>query len=132
MRLSSIITLLAAAAGGSAWQNSLAYEFETHNCKGGLTGAHLSMKYWKIPMKNASNSVVTYTVNKGVFRWYAYSATTEDGHDCYGDVVGKLQEGCNDLDKFVSKGGQRIKCIMWCNSWASKDKKYSCAAIGQE
>ncbi|KAI1387354.1 uncharacterized protein F4822DRAFT_430106 [Hypoxylon trugodes] len=106
--LTTILALLSIAiTGTSAWKEFEAIEFTTTDCTGWIKHAAIGMKpeYWQIKTNNESNSVYASTVNDGIYRWYAFSETSETG--CAGDVLGRV----------------------WTGLLAHDD--YGCAAIGQ-
>ncbi|KAL7622468.1 hypothetical protein AAE478_007974 [Parahypoxylon ruwenzoriense] len=122
----TIVALLTAVSGSAAWKDFLAIEFESNDCSGWVKRASIGLKpeYWQIKMNNESNSVFTSVTNDGIYRWYAFSGTTELG--CGGKVLGRLYPGCLSLGVY----SERIECVRWCSRWAHDD--HSCSAIGQD
>ncbi|OTA62367.1 hypothetical protein K449DRAFT_434029 [Hypoxylon sp. EC38] len=124
--LKSATAFLAVMPGTIAWRDFKAIEFESNDCSGWVKHASLGLKpqYWQIQMDNTSNSVYTSTTNDGIYRWYAFSETSDKG--CDGRALGRLYGGCIGLGVF----SERIRCIRWCSIWAHD--KHSCKAIGQD
>ncbi|KAI8624624.1 hypothetical protein F5Y19DRAFT_480368 [Xylariaceae sp. FL1651] len=130
MGLMKIVAVLALAAVTAAWRNQLAFEFTGPGCGGKLAHAWVGSKYQQIKMGNTTQSVYISTVNDGIYRWYGFSESTEDGNSCYGDLVGRMYAPCFDLTSFAAQGKPVVKCIRYCSLWADKESVYSCASIG--
>ncbi|XDG05818.1 hypothetical protein ABKA04_005433 [Annulohypoxylon sp. FPYF3050] len=119
------VAFLMATAGVSAMKDFKAVEFESNDCTGWIKHSSVGLKpqYWQIKMDNETRSVYTETTNDGIYRWYAFSDTNDQG--CDGEVLGRLWRGCSSLGQYKEK----IKCIRWCSLWSHSD--HSCKAIGQ-
>ncbi|KAI0382229.1 hypothetical protein F5Y04DRAFT_288010 [Hypomontagnella monticulosa] len=117
--------LLLAIPGSNAWKDFKTVEFESNDCTGWIKHANLGNKsqYWQIRVDNASNSVYTSVGNDGIYRWYAFSETTDSG--CGGKVLARLYPGCISLGMY----SERVRCLKWCSTWARDD--HSCDAIEQ-
>ncbi|KAI0887929.1 uncharacterized protein GGS22DRAFT_154592 [Annulohypoxylon maeteangense] len=120
------VAFLLATTGVGAMKDFKAVEFEKNDCTGWIKHSSMGLKpqYWQIKMDNDTKSVYTETTNDGIYRWYAFSGTTEMG--CDGRVLGRLYRGCASLAKY----NETIKCIRWCSLWSHND--HSCKAIGQD
>ncbi|KAI1777022.1 hypothetical protein F4818DRAFT_439382 [Hypoxylon cercidicola] len=118
----TVITLLSAVTGSSAWRSFKVIEFESDDCTGGVNHASIGSRpeYWQIRMNNKTNSVYTSTPNDGLYTWYGYSGATDRG--CDGEVVRRLYGGCISLEI----DNKKIQCLRWCSSWHDE---YSCDDI---
>ncbi|OTB09649.1 hypothetical protein M426DRAFT_6912 [Hypoxylon sp. CI-4A] len=127
MKISTIaVACLSATTGVSASRGFKAIEFETQDCTGWIKHASLGLRAenWQIRTNNDSNSVYTATTNDGIYRWYAFSETSDSG--CAGKVLGRLWTGCTALGQF----SEDVRCLRWCSTW-SRDQ-FSCQSIGQD
>ncbi|KAH9890285.1 hypothetical protein F4778DRAFT_379409 [Xylariomycetidae sp. FL2044] len=123
--LSSALTVLSLVITSHAWSSFIANEFASNDCSGPVVHAHVGLKYWQIIMSNQTNSVYVTTANDGIYRWFGFPHTADEGRTCDGDTVGRLYRGCYNLRQFE----QKIECIQWCSTWVHN--KYACSAIGQ-
>ncbi|KAI3343041.1 hypothetical protein F4824DRAFT_494836 [Ustulina deusta] len=130
MKLRKLVAFVTFTTITAAWKNTVAFEFAGPGCDGQLLHASIGMNYQQIKMKNTTQSVYVTTANDGIYRWYGFSESTEDGRGCYGDLVGRLHSSCFDLAGYISKGKQKVECIRICSLLAGKEDSYSCAAIG--
>ncbi|KAI1428278.1 hypothetical protein F5Y12DRAFT_711258 [Xylaria sp. FL1777] len=130
MMLRKLLTFVTCSTVAAAWRNTVAFEFAEPGCNGHLSHGWVGMNHLQIKMKNTTESVYTSTVNDGIYRWYGFSSSTEDGSGCYGDLVGRVHAPCFDLNSFVPEGKPKVECIRICSLLADKKHSYSCAAIG--
>ncbi|KAI0514822.1 hypothetical protein F5B22DRAFT_218710 [Xylaria bambusicola] len=125
-----VLTFFAFATVAAGWRNTVAFEFARPGCDGSISKAWIGTNHQQIKLKNTTQSVYITTVNDGIWRWYGFPASTEDGTSCYGDPVGRLHWPCFDVNGYVSEGKPKVECIRLCSMWAGKEHSYSCAAIG--
>ncbi|KAI0427401.1 hypothetical protein F5Y09DRAFT_344734 [Xylaria sp. FL1042] len=122
MKLRKLLTLAAFTTITAGWKNTVAFEF---------ADMEFGMNYQQIKMKTTTQCVYLSTVNDGIYRWYGFLDSTEDGSGCYGDIVGRLNaSSCFDLTSFVPEGKPKVECIRLCSLVLDKESSYSCAAIG--
>ncbi|KAI0016486.1 hypothetical protein F4780DRAFT_759200 [Xylariomycetidae sp. FL0641] len=135
MELRNVFALLFLSACASAWKSFLAHEFTGHNCGGSIHKPHIGSRYWQVVMSEKSNSVFTNTPNNGIIHWYAFASNDTSGQACQGPPLGKLNSTCTDLGFFAQQSGEmdkRIRCVRWCDDWASDDDQFSCASFGAQ
>ncbi|KAI8953798.1 hypothetical protein F4801DRAFT_85572 [Xylaria longipes] len=130
MRLTKLLTLTTFSAVAAAWRNQVAFEYDGPGCGGKFSHAWIGANNQQIKMRNSTQSVYITTANDGIWRWYGFSESTEDGGSCYGDVVARMYSPCFDLTSYVPQGKPKVECIRICSMLADKKHSYSCAAIG--
>ncbi|KAI0443684.1 hypothetical protein F4803DRAFT_304174 [Xylaria telfairii] len=130
MKLLNLLTFTTLSAVAVAWTDQVALEYASTGCRGRFNHAWIGSDRREIKMKNTTESVYITTVNDGIWRWYGFSESTEDGTACYGDLVARMYSPCFDLNSYVPKGKPKVECIQICSMLADKKHSYSCAAIG--
>ncbi|KAI0193173.1 hypothetical protein F4808DRAFT_360664 [Astrocystis sublimbata] len=128
--LSIILTALSLSSVASAWLKQKALEYDSPGCKNTIKHYWLGDKKRQIALDDATESVRTSTANDGIWRWYGFSASTDDGKECSGERVARVWGPCFDLDKYASEGKPDIKCLRICNMWAHENDSESCASFG--
>ncbi|KAI1736941.1 hypothetical protein F4680DRAFT_451551 [Xylaria scruposa] len=129
MKLAEIVTLTTFAVAAAAWKNQVAFEFDSPGCKGKIGHARVGASRQQIKMRNSTQSVYITTANDGIWRWYGFSESTEDGSSCYGDPVARMYS-CVDLTSYVPQGKPKVECIRICSMLVEKQHSWSCAAFG--
>ncbi|KAI0864180.1 hypothetical protein F4860DRAFT_511036 [Xylaria cubensis] len=130
MKLAKILTLTTFSVIAAAWKAQVAFEFDSLECNGKIGHAWIGANRQQIKMRNSTQSVYITTANDGIWRWYGFSESTEDGSSCYGDPVARLHSSCFDLRSYVPQGKPKVECIRICSMLAGKKSSWSCAAFG--
>ncbi|KAK3351706.1 hypothetical protein B0H65DRAFT_419744 [Neurospora tetraspora] len=118
----SIATLLAIAAAApftsaaGLLTRPKANEYKDTNCKDWNYG-HNSFLLYDVTMDDTTNSVYLtngYSVDGKSKGWYGYSEKSKDGGLCKGVNLGRMPEGCVNINE-VAKLVGRVKCVQSIN-----------------
>ncbi|KAK3493975.1 hypothetical protein B0T13DRAFT_513239 [Neurospora crassa] len=107
----SIATLLAIAASvpfTSALTRPKANEYKDTDCYG-----HNYFLLYNVTMDDTTNSVYLadgYGLDSKTRGWYGYSEKSKDGDVCQGVNLGRMPEGCVNINE-VAKPVGRVKCV---------------------
>ncbi|KAI2610226.1 uncharacterized protein GGS25DRAFT_253019 [Hypoxylon fragiforme] len=126
----TLALLLSTIAPSGAASDFQMIEFEGDDCSGHIRKAHVGLKpeYEQIKLKPETNTIYATTTNDGIYRWYAFTSTTENGFECAGNVLGRVWPGCKRLREWHP---QRARCVRWCSLWADEGDAMACVGIGE-
>ncbi|ROW03692.1 hypothetical protein VMCG_05359 [Cytospora schulzeri] len=106
MRASSALVILTGLAV-SAYAAS-ADEYTTEDCSGDASYPHSPSWMFGDDQITIDDTTKAVKTDATLDVWGAYSEKTDDG-DCSGDYLGDLDDGCHNVDTFIS--GKRIECV---------------------
>nr|CAC28780.2 hypothetical protein [Neurospora crassa] len=110
-----IATLLVIAASvpfTSALTRPKANEYKDTDCKNWNYG-HNSFLFYDVTMDDTTNSVYLadgYGLDSKTRGWCGYSEKSKDGGVCQGVNLGRMPEGCVNINE-VAKLVGRVKCV---------------------
>ncbi|KAI1083386.1 hypothetical protein F5B20DRAFT_577066 [Whalleya microplaca] len=122
----ALIVLAFSAIGSTT--NPKADEYPTADCSGEKDYPHSNYGLTYVTMNETTHCVYLASKDWSKRTWQAYSKKTYNGGACWGDVLGNLKGGTNNLDTTFTK---RINCLLNCGTNSDSDASDKCRTIGQ-